>query len=178
MSRYRLRSRSKVVYDTSYLWIWVPTMKRIPPTEGMLLYGSKSHFGKALRRLQSQVYEKHPSNGRKDSMLTKFQYLQYCKVMSKRSWRYGSRSKLIMQSLSSLSGEYLYQVRKGSLQWKVMARTWFCCPIFFSRWPWRYGSRSKVIHITLTSIQTQSNYKAVLWFKLSILQHEVCENLW
>ena len=33
-------------------------------------------------------------------------------------------------------------------------------------------------HITLTSIQNQSNYKAVIWFKLSILQHEVCENLW
>ena len=66
--------------------------------------------------------------------------------MSRRPWRYGSRSKVFIHGTPFLSAEYLYQ------EWKVPAvernlRRWldFIVPFFCkvtSRWHWRYGSIS------------------------------------
>ena len=52
--------------------------------------------------------------------------------MSGLLWRYESKTKVVKQGTHSLSGEYLYQVWKGSFQWKES----YCmvhCPIFFHK---------------------------------------------
>ena len=67
-------------------------------------------------------------------------------VMSRWPWRYGSRPKVVIHDIPwSLSGEYLYQAWKWSLQWKESYRTV------------RYASRSKfVIHENMTYIGLHS----------------------